>query len=1458
MNPIKSALTKTKTRKSSIPFLKNTKTRQHSIPHLKNVHFELPNISSGKNHPKINKSPSLHTRKFKNKYKNILDFYPKSPIQFFKQSSISQSKSSSKKTKILILKPSAKHSSQTADEDYTKQILLNNNVGIPELKEIQRHIQAKIFDMNEKIEIQDRKREHFTPRISISKPIIIHSKSLILKKPKYIAGVEMSLNEILKIFTKEDFPIRKKTIKDEKKKKPIINRRSMANITKYVFSLNEKTEKYSNINKDFRQLSKKNILYDSLGEDEFEEEVKNSFMEISIPPDNIYIFIFDMLIFVSTIFLLVFMPYYLSNTICFCDFEKYGLLEINIIIDILFILDVIISFFRSYYDFELNLIKQNKKIAKNYITSQFIWDLLEALPIYFYSVLKCNSDEKLKYVCYEYSMSTNLIIIKLLLSLKLLKIMKIIGDVKNQNSKLLDKIISTDNFKLEKFIDLSVFTFYCFLFIHYLVCLYLFIGKQSYPNWLSYTKIQNDNYTIKYLTSLYSIITTMSTVGYGDITCQSSIERIFQIVLLAIGIIAYSYIVTKMGNYFKNETHALTKLNQDTSILEEIRISYPKMSFELYKKINHHLLSRFNKRKKIGLNILVNSLPYSMKKQILFTVFQEQIRNFTYFRNCDNSNFIFKILSHFILFTCKKDDYILYEGERVSNIIFVKEGCLTLELSINIDDPRTSLENYLIKNFIGIEHKKKNPINTGDTIFPQAAISGISRKRTSNFSSLKSKIGDVINTEKNCLSHKNDHGTFTEEEELKVYREAGKINFSDDVNFGKHGTNYQHIKVLDIRKNEYFGDVNLYKDKNAPLSLKVKSKLAELFLINKHTAVEIKKEYPNICKSIYKISFHNLLTIKKLTFRTLKRYIETYGIFGCPYKKQKEAIDNLEEKVKEASMFSSGHSTIIKNNNIISPFLNQNQNLKFSNISNFKLNQNRKIPKMFNSNIKETRSSTNIKKINVNSSTLLLGGNTSKNSLKIKKITTFEKNSKKNIKILDEYDGDDECDEKNSDLDENIINKSIARKNTKDLPKIFSEEETSKNSMNEESVIFTLNNMSNSMKNKIKKHVQHSQRKLRNKKIFCLLKKFLVENKEQILKICFSEEKLQQIIQKKSTDSKLSISDNTNVLNILSQIENYDYSSSDSSFSDEQNKNEHIFKITKMDSFEIKSIYPNINKIIKKNKTNKNNHFFEKYERVLKKLEKITYKGNKEKENFSDFIGSMKTFSKKTMSYPIKRLSKSPKKVNIENFITSREQKSKYTLKKNSSKNINSKIEYLDSSLFDVNFESNLIYTPKNTQSKKEIEKLNYSELKDIKNGSFFNENNLNAYNNLLKNFKESSKSNKYKKYCMTPSNKNKKRKNGITKDSYFIDKSKSIQLKSKFQSNTNIIRNCISREYKNRLSIKNKKNTNEKSLDHSDLNNDNSKIVISTKNPMSSYNYDYIDKNVNENENSGKNCIIY
>ena len=45
-----------------------------------------------------------------------------------------------------------------------------------------------------------------------------------------------------------------------------------------------------------------------------------------------------------------------------------------------------------------------------------------------------------------------------------------------------------------------------------------------------------------YICSLYYVFTTVATVGYGDIHPQTSIERVYSIFLMIVGVVAFSFL----------------------------------------------------------------------------------------------------------------------------------------------------------------------------------------------------------------------------------------------------------------------------------------------------------------------------------------------------------------------------------------------------------------------------------------------------------------------------------------------------------------------------------------------------------------------------------------------------------------------------------------------------------------------------------------------------------------------------------------------------------------------------------------------------------------------------------------------------------------------------------------------------------------------------------------------------
>ena len=147
------------------------------------------------------------------------------------------------------------------------------------------------------------------------------------------------------------------------------------------------------------------------------------------------------------------------------------------------------------------------------------------------------------------------------------------------------------------------------------------------------------------------------TVGYGDIVCKSLLERIFQIIILAIGSVFYPYVVSLIGNFIRNDSNAKIKHHNDLAMLENIRRNYPNISFKLYNKIYKYLESKSSSLEKYDVNSLIEALPFTMKNNILFTMYKTSITNFKFFKNNNNSVFIAEVLNNFIPSVSKKMNF---------------------------------------------------------------------------------------------------------------------------------------------------------------------------------------------------------------------------------------------------------------------------------------------------------------------------------------------------------------------------------------------------------------------------------------------------------------------------------------------------------------------------------------------------------------------------------------------------------------------------------------------------------------------------------------------------------------------------------------------------------------------------------------------------------------------------------
>ena len=447
----------------------------------------------------------------------------------------------------------------------------------------------------------------------------------------------------------------------------------------------------------FRFLSSGGVIIDSNNENESEEEpAPNGYL---INPETKFIFIYDAFITLATIYFLIYVPIELAFNFCFCTTSNNIFNNlINSFFDILFIIDLFIEFIRPFYTKEEEkLVQNNCKIIINYIQGWFFIDLLTSLPInilFFYFCKKYPNK-----ICFSYKKNNIMDFLALIRCLKALKVFKISTRKKNQFVTQIEEKCS-DYEILDDFLDIFNKISFIIIGLHIMSCIHIFIGRHVYPGWIFKNNFENCSFLNLYMISLYYLTTTMTTVGYGEIQSDSFIEIIFRIILLAVGIICYSWLISSISNGINKQSYASINYSNECVLLENIRRDHRELPYKVYLEIKKHIEYKHFCQKIFDKDLLINSLPYTLKNNLIFSMYKSPIEHFHFFKGISNTNFLVETLSYFTPITGKKNDILLKENSIIEEMYFVQEGRLALEVPINMDNPEESTNKYLSDDFL--------------------------------------------------------------------------------------------------------------------------------------------------------------------------------------------------------------------------------------------------------------------------------------------------------------------------------------------------------------------------------------------------------------------------------------------------------------------------------------------------------------------------------------------------------------------------------------------------------------------------------------------------------------------------------------------------------------------------------------------------------------------------------------
>jgi hypothetical protein len=246
-----------------------------------------------------------------------------------------------------------------------------------------------------------------------------------------------------------------------------------------------------------------------------------------IYPQNPYKCAFDILV----TFLLFTTCFLTPLFLAFPDIYTSGMMYMDQSMNLFFFVDIILNFFTAFFDEDYMIVNDFKKIASMYAKSWFFPDVISILPL---ELLLDNGNMN--------KLTRFTRIGKIYKVSRISKLMRLIKTLKT-SSKVSKHL--TETLKINQGFERATILLLTFFFLnHCTACIWIFIGRMnddSKDNWIfrrEYT--DTDSYDL-YVTAMYFTVTTVLTVGYGDITAYSVGEKIFCIFLMVVGVISFSF-----------------------------------------------------------------------------------------------------------------------------------------------------------------------------------------------------------------------------------------------------------------------------------------------------------------------------------------------------------------------------------------------------------------------------------------------------------------------------------------------------------------------------------------------------------------------------------------------------------------------------------------------------------------------------------------------------------------------------------------------------------------------------------------------------------------------------------------------------------------------------------------------------------------------------------------------------
>jgi len=218
--------------------------------------------------------------------------------------------------------------------------------------------------------------------------------------------------------------------------------------------------------------------------------------------------------------------------------------------------------------------------------------------------------------------------------------------------------------RLGDYLLLGFFIFWLLLIAHWLACGWIYL--RGFPEGM-------DNPT-KYFTSLYWVVETLTTVGYGETTPLNNVQRVYAMVLMLAGVGMYGFIIGNVANLLSKRNPARTQFFNNLEQLK-VFVNYRNIPISLQKRISDYYAYIWKKKLGFDESVFLSSLPQGLQNEVSVHLKREILEKIPLFEGVSDE-FLRDVSFHMRPIVCVPEECIFKENDIGNEMYFVIRGKL--------------------------------------------------------------------------------------------------------------------------------------------------------------------------------------------------------------------------------------------------------------------------------------------------------------------------------------------------------------------------------------------------------------------------------------------------------------------------------------------------------------------------------------------------------------------------------------------------------------------------------------------------------------------------------------------------------------------------------------------------------------------------------------------------------------